>query len=81
VELWLGHILAKCESLSVIGPVNTNDSVHSLGSMDCDLNEAYITRAWLAVSRHRDAVLDANFHKLKQLLWKETNLVPAIEQM
>jgi len=47
--------------------MNTNDSVYSLGSRDCDLNEAYITRAWLADSCHRDAVLDATFHRFKQL--------------
>jgi len=66
VELWLGRILAKCESLSGKGPVNTNDSVYSVGSTDCDLNEAYTTRAWLADARHREAVLDATCHRLKQ---------------
>jgi len=36
-------------SLSGKGRMNTNDSVYSPGSTDCDLNEANITRAWLAV--------------------------------
>jgi len=31
--------------------MNTNDSVYSPGSTDCDLSEAYITRTWLADSR------------------------------
>jgi len=61
--------------------MKTNDSVYSLGSAVCDLNEAYTTRTWLADSCHKDAVLDATFHRLKQLLWTETNVVPAIEQM
>jgi len=61
--------------------MNINDSVCSLVSTDCDLNEAYTTRTWLVDSRHRDAVPDATFNRLKQLLWTETNLVPAIEQM
>jgi len=43
-------------------------------STDCDLNEAYITRAWLADSRHRDAALDATFRSLKQLLWCRAGL-------
>jgi len=42
--------------------------------MDCDVNEAYTTRTWLADSQG-DAVLDATFHRLKQLHWIETNLV------
>jgi len=49
VELWLGRIPAKCESLSGKGHLNTNDSVYSPGSTECGLNEANITRAWLAV--------------------------------
>jgi len=47
VELWLGRILAKCESLSGKSHMNINDSVYSPGSRDCDSNQAYITRAWL----------------------------------
>jgi len=81
VELWLGRILAKCKSLSGKGRMNTNDSVYIPGSTDCDLSKAYITKTWLADSHHRDVVLDVTFHILKQLLWREINLVPAIEQM
>jgi len=47
--------------------MNTNDSAYSPGSTDCDSNEAYITKTWLADSRHTDAVLVATFHRLKQL--------------
>jgi len=67
LELWLGRILAKCECLSGKGRMNTNDSAYSPGSTDCDSNEAYITKTWLADSRHTDAVLVATFHRLKQL--------------
>jgi len=42
------------------------------------LNEAYTTRTWFADSCHREAVLDATLHRLKQLLWNETNLVLVI---
>jgi len=61
--------------------MKTNDSVYSMGSTNCYLNEAYTIRTWFADSRHRDASRDATFHILKQLLWTETNLVPVIEQM
>ena len=81
MELWLGHILAKYESLSGKGRMNINDSIYSLGSTDCDLSEAYITRTWLADSHHRDVVLDVTFHILKHLLWSKISLVPVIEQM
>jgi len=56
--------------------MNTNESVYSVGLTDCDLNEANTTRTWLTDSRHREAVLDVTFHRLKELLWSETNLVP-----
>jgi len=65
----LGRILAKYESQSWKGHKNTSDDVYSLGSMDCDVNKAYTARTWLAESPHRDAILDATFHRLKQLLW------------
>jgi len=37
VELWLGRNVAKCESLSGEGRMDTNDSVYSPGSTDCGL--------------------------------------------
>ena len=71
----------KYESQSWKGHTNAIDNVYSLGSMDCNVNEAYTARTWLADSRHRDARLDATFHRLKQLLWYETNLILMTWQM
>jgi len=55
--------------------------VWSLGSIDCDINKAYITRTLQTDWRYRDAVLDTNFQRLKQSLRNKTNLVLVIWQM
>jgi len=45
VKIWLGRIPAKFESQSWKGHTSISDRVYSLGSMDCDVHEAYITRS------------------------------------
>jgi len=79
VELWLGHILAKCESQSGKGHMNTRDSVCSLG-------------LWLKRRIHDQDVV-RGFTPQRCSSWCDspqietdtledrTNLVPAIEQM